>query len=144
MSAITRIDHIPPSQTIFPASTHPDLKQLGAVHHGWNTGRQLLLHAAGSSLANPMTDQDHPLRQQAITNLRRLSPYLNEVAGPLTLALHVCAVQQPPPEADTTALAPLISEAVADLGDWGIRAPLPGHRELITSAVRTLRPCMPD
>lgn len=144
MPAITRIDQIPPSHTIFPASSHPDLQQPGAVHHGWNTGRQLLLHAAGSPLAKPMAGQDQPLRQQAITHLRRLSPRLDEETGPLTLALHVCAVLQPPPDAGTTALAVLIGEALADLGDWGIRSPTPEQLELITRAVHALQPCMPD
>lgn len=144
MPAITRIDHIPPSHTIFPASSHPDLQQPGAVHHGWNTGRQLLLHAVGSPLAKPMTGQDQALRQQAIAHLRRLSPRLYDVAGPLTLALHVSAVQQPPPDTDTTTLAPLIGEALADLGDWGIPAPLPEQLDLITRAVHALQPCMPD
>ncbi|MFI6277975.1 hypothetical protein [Streptomyces sp. NPDC050988] len=144
MPAITRIDRIPPSHTIFPATSHPDLQQPGAVHHGWNTGRQLLLHAVDSSWAKQMTGQDQCLRQQAIAQLRMLSPRLDEVAGPLTLALHVSAVQQPPPDADSTALAPLIGEALADLGDWGIRAPLPEQLDLITRAVHALQPCMPD
>lgn len=120
------------------------MHQTGAVHHGWNTGRQLLLHAVGSSLAKPMTGHDQSLRHQAITQLRRLSDRLDDVAGPLTLALHVSAVQQPPPDTDTTTLAPLISEALADLGDWGIRAPLPEQLDLITRAVHALQPCMPD
>ncbi|RNF86770.1 hypothetical protein [Streptomyces botrytidirepellens] len=145
MPAITRIDQIPLSRMIFPPSSHPDLQQPGPVHHCWNTGRQLLLHAAGSPLAKPMTGQDQPLRQQAIMHLRNLlSPHLDEVAGPLTLALHVSAVQQPPPDADTTSLIPLISEALADLGDWGIRSPLPEQLELITRSVHALQPCMPD
>jgi hypothetical protein len=144
MPAITRIDQIPPSHTIFPPDSHPDLQQPGAVHHGWNTGRQLLLHAVGSPLAKPMTGQDRPLRQQAITQLRALRPHLDEMAGPLTLALHVSAVQQPSPDMDTTSLAPLIGEALADLGDWGIRAPLPEQLELITRSVHAFQPCMPD
>ncbi|MET7487068.1 hypothetical protein [Streptomyces sp. NPDC005538] len=144
MTDITRIDRIPPSHTIFPARSHPDLQQPGTVHHGWNTGRQLLLHAVGSPWAKQMTGQDRSLRQQAIAHLRRLSPHLDEVAGPLTLALHVSAVQQPPPDTDSTALAPLIGEALADLGDWGIRAPLPEQLDLITRAVHALQPCMPD
>ncbi|MFJ5952597.1 hypothetical protein [Streptomyces noursei] len=144
MSAITRIDQIPPSHTIFPASSHPDMEQPGAVHHGWNTGRQLLLHAAGSPMAKPMTGRPHPLRQQAITHLRALTEHLDEVTGPLTLALHIGAVQQPPADVDTTSLIPLISEALADLGGWGIRAPLPEQLNLITRAVHALQPCMPD
>lgn len=144
MPAITRIDQIPPSHTVFPASSHPDLQQPGAVHHGWNTGRQLLLHAADSPLAKPITGQERHLRQQAITYLRRLSPHLDEVAGPLALALHISAVQQPASAADTTSLIPLISEALADLVDWGIRAPLPEHIDLISRAVHALQPCMPD
>lgn len=143
MPAITRIDQIPPSHTIFPASSHPDLQQPGAVHHGWNTGRQLLLHSVGSPLAKPMTGQDQSIRQQAIAHLRRLCPHLDELAGPLTLALHVSAVQQPPSDTDTTTLAPLIGEALADLGDWDIRAPLPEQLDLITRAVHALQPCMP-
>ncbi|MEU6290376.1 hypothetical protein [Streptomyces sp. NPDC046988] len=143
MTAITRIDQIPTSHTIFPASSHPDLQQPGAVHHGWNTGRQLLLHAAGSPLAKPMTSQPHPLRQQAIAHLRALTEHLDEAAGPLALALHVSAVQQPPADADTTTLLPLIGEALADLGDWGVRAPLPEQLDLITRAVHALQPCMP-
>ncbi|MFF7953694.1 hypothetical protein [Streptomyces griseorubiginosus] len=111
MPVITRIDEIPPSHTIFPASSHPDLQQPGAAHHGWNTGRQLLLHAAGSSLAKPITGHERPLRQQAITYLCRLSPHLKEVAGPLALALHISAVQQPAADADTTSLIALISKA---------------------------------
>ncbi|MER5615990.1 hypothetical protein [Streptomyces sp. NPDC002215] len=144
MPAITRIDDIPPSHTIFTLDSHPDLQQPGAVHHGWNTGRQLLLHAVDSPLAKPMTGQDQPLRQQAITQLRTLSPYLHDVAGPLTLALHVSAVQQPSPDMDTLSLAPLIGEALADLGDWEICAPLPEQLELITRPVHALQPCMPD
>lgn len=144
MPAITRIDQIPTSHTIFPASSHPDLQHPGAVHHGWNTGRQLLLHAAGSPLAQPMTGNSQPLRQQVITDLRTLTPHLDTVAGPLTLALHVSAVQQLPADAGTTALIPLISEALADLGDWGIRAPLPEHLDLIARSVHALIPCMPD
>ncbi|MGW3390764.1 hypothetical protein [Streptomyces cinereoruber] len=143
MPAITSIDQIPPSRTIFPASSHPDLQHPGVVHHGWNTGRQLLLHAAGSPLANPMTSQPHPLRQQAITDLRALTEHLDGVAGPLTLALYVSAVQQPLADADTTALLPLIGEALADLGDWGVRAPLPEQLDLITRAVQAMQPCMP-
>ncbi|MFI0813593.1 hypothetical protein [Streptomyces echinatus] len=144
MPAITRIDQIPPSHTIFPASSHPDLQHPGAVHHGWNTGRQLLLHAAGSPLAKPMTGRLHPLRHRAITHLHTLTEHLDEVAGPLTLSLHISAVQQPAADMDTTSLIPLISEALADLGDWGIRAPLPEQLDLITRAVHALQPCMPD
>ncbi|MFH0245984.1 hypothetical protein ACGRHY_27020 [Streptomyces sp. HK10] len=143
MPAITRIDQIPPSHTIFPASSHPDLQQPGVVHHGWNTGRQLLLHVVGSPLANPMTSWPHPLRQQAIMRLRALTEHLDDVAGPLTLALHVSAVQQPPADADTTTLTPLVGEALADLGDWGVRAPLPEQLDLITRAVQVMQPCMP-
>ncbi|MEU1076505.1 MULTISPECIES: hypothetical protein [unclassified Streptomyces] len=142
MPAITRIDQIPPSHTIFPASSHPD--QPGAVHHGWNTGRQLLLHAVGSPLANPMTSQSHPLRQEAITHLRALTEHLDDAAGPLILALHISAVQQPLADADTTTLIPLIGEALADLGDLGARAPLPEQIDLIARAVRALQPCMPN
>ncbi|MFI9772219.1 hypothetical protein ACIHJG_35955 [Streptomyces sp. NPDC052415] len=144
MRTITRIDQIPPSHTIFPPSSHPDLQQPGSVHHGWNTGRQLLLHAVGSPLAKPMTDQTRLHRQQAIMRLCTLSSHLNELAGPLTLALHVSAVQQPSPDVDTTSLSPLIHEALADLGDWGIRSPLPEELDLITQAVHALQPCMPD
>ncbi|MFE9250688.1 hypothetical protein [Streptomyces sp. NPDC007088] len=144
MPAITRIDHIPPAHTIFPPDSHPDLQQPGSVHHGWNTGRQLLLHAVGSPLANPMNAQDQPRRQQAIAQLRALSPNLHEVAGPLTLALHVSALQQPSPDTDPLSLAPLIAEALADLGGWGIRAPLPEQLELITRSVHLITPCMPD
>ncbi|MEU7031655.1 hypothetical protein AB0A60_33775 [Streptomyces sp. NPDC046275] len=143
MPAITRIDQIPPSHTIFPASSHPDLQHPGAVHHGWNTGRQLLLHAVGSPLATPMTCRPHQLRQQAIMQLRALTEHLDDVAGPLTLALHVCAVQQPLADADTTTLIPWVGEALADLGDWGVRAPLPDHLDLITRAVQAMQPCMP-
>ncbi|MGW3929805.1 hypothetical protein ACWECC_17120 [Streptomyces microflavus] len=144
MPEITRIDQIPPSHTIFPPSSHPDLQQPGAMHHGWNTGRQLLLHAVSSPLAKPMTGQDRHLRQQAITRLRALSPQLDALAGPLTLALHVSAIQEPSRESDTLSLAPLIGEALADLGDWGIRAPLPDQLELITRSVHAMQPCMPD
>ncbi|MCX4681627.1 hypothetical protein OG413_41230 [Streptomyces sp. NBC_01433] len=144
MSAITRIDHIPPSHVIFPPDSHPDLQQPGAVHHGWNTGRQLLLHAVDSPLAKPMRGRIPPLRQQAITQLRLLSCYLHDVAGPLTLALYISAVQQPSPDMDTPSLALLIGEALADLGDWGICAPLPEQFELITRSVHALQPCMPD
>ncbi|MGW6145703.1 hypothetical protein [Streptomyces sp. NPDC055140] len=144
MSAITRIDEIPPSHKIFPPDSHPDLPHPGAVHHGWNTGRQLLLHAARSPLAKRMTGQDQPLRQQAITQLRALHPNLHELAGSLTLALHISAVQQPAPDADTKSLIPLIREALADLGDWGIHAPLPEQLDRITRSVHALQPCMPD
>ncbi|MFD7954410.1 hypothetical protein ACFV4X_13035 [Streptomyces ardesiacus] len=143
MPAITRIDQIPTSHTVFPASSHPDLQLPGAVHHGWNTGRQLLLHAAGSPLANPMTNQHHPLRQQAITHLRALTEHLDDVAGPLMLALHVSAVQQSRADADTTTMIPLVGEALADLGDWRVRAPLPDQLDLITRAVHAMQPCMP-
>lgn len=144
MPAITRIDQIPLAHTIFPASSHPDLQQPGAVYHGWNTGRQLLLHAAESDLAKPTTGRPHPLRQHTIAHLRTLTEHLDEVAGLLMLALHISAVQQPAADADTTSLIPLISEALADLGDWGIRAPLPEQLDLITRAVHALQPCMPD
>ncbi|MFI5864747.1 hypothetical protein [Streptomyces sp. NPDC051546] len=144
MPAITRIDQIPTSHSIFPASSHPDLHHTGAVHHGWNTGRQLLLHAARSPLAKPITGRPQPLREQAIADLRTLTRHLDTVAGPIILALHVSAVQQPSPDADTTALIPLISEALADLGNWGIRAPLSEQLDLIARCVRALHPCMPD
>lgn len=98
------------------------------MHHGWNTGRQLLLHAVRSPLAKRMTGQNQTLRQQAITQLFAHHPDLDESAGPLTLALHISAVQQPALDADTTSLIPLIREALADLGDWGISAPLPAIR----------------
>ncbi|MEU6548475.1 hypothetical protein [Streptomyces sp. NPDC046859] len=113
------------------------------MHHGWNAGRQLRLYAAGSPLANPMTNRLHPLRQQAITHLRALTKHLDDVAGPLMLALHVTAVQQPPVDADTTTLIPLIGEALADLGDWDIRAPMADQLDLITRAVQAMQPCMP-
>ncbi|MFB6985562.1 hypothetical protein [Streptomyces sp. NPDC056304] len=146
MPAITRIDQIPPSQTIFPPGSHLDLQQLGAVHHGWNTGRQLLLYAVGSPLAKPVIGQDQLRRQQAIRQLCALSPHLNELTGPLTLALHVSAVQQPTPDMDTISFAPLIGEALSNLGDWGIRVMLPGQLEMITRSVHVhaLQPCMPD
>lgn len=144
MPAIQRIDQIPPSQEIFPPSSHPDLQQAGAVHHGWNTGRQLLLHAVGSPLAKPIAGPVKPLRAHAIAQLRALSPRLDDTVGPLMLALHVSAVQQPPPDMDTQSLAPLIGEALADLGEWEIRAPRPGQLELITRCVHTFQPCMPD
>ncbi|MGW6203688.1 hypothetical protein ACWF9B_08585 [Streptomyces sp. NPDC055089] len=144
MPAIQRIDQIPPSQKIFPPSSHPDLHQAGAVHHGWNTGRQLLLHAADSPLAKLIVGQDQPRREHAIAQLRALSPSLDEVAGPLLLALHVSAVQQPSPDMDIRSLAPLIGEALADLGEWEVRPPQPDQLELITRSVHTFQPCMPD
>jgi hypothetical protein len=144
MPAIQHIDQIPPSQKIFPPSTHPDLHQAGAVHHGWNTGRQLLLHAADSPLAKPIAGEDQPRREHAIAQLCALSPSLDDEVGPLMLALHVSAVQQPSPDMDTQSLAPLIGEALADLGEWEIRAPRPGQLELITRSVHTFQPCMPD
>ncbi|WP_225636748.1 hypothetical protein [Streptomyces solaniscabiei] len=54
------------------------------------------------------------------------------------LALHICAVQRPPPNVDPTSLTSLISEALADLVDWGSRAPRPQRLQLITG------PSMPD
>lgn len=144
MPAITSIDEIPTSYTVFPSSTHPDVRLSGDVHHGWNTGRQLLLHAANSGLAKSMSGQDYPHRQQAIAQLRALAPILDELAGPLTIALYLSAVQQPPPEADTAFLTPLLGEALADLGAWGIRTPLPEQLGLITQAVQAMQPCMPD
>jgi hypothetical protein len=78
---------------------------------------------SGQPLGQTDDRRDQFLRQQAIAQLRRLSPRLNEVAGPLTLALHVSAVQQPPTDTDT--------------------APLPEQLDLITRAVHALQPCMP-
>ncbi|MER7194774.1 tryptophan synthase subunit alpha [Streptomyces flaveolus] len=96
---------------IFPAGTHPDLQQPGSVHHGWNIGRQLLLHTAGSLLTNRLGQDEHA-RRRAIAELRRPHSHPDEVTGPLTLALHICAVQQPPPNVDPILLTRLISEAL--------------------------------
>lgn len=144
MPVITQIDQIPTAHTLFPPHSHPDLQYPGTVHHGWNTGRQLLLHAAGSPLAKPMPPQDHPQRHQAIEQLRPLDSLRHGLTGPLTIALYITAVHQPPVDLNVTSLTPLIAEALADLGHWGIRAPLTDQLDQITQAIRILRPCMPD
>ncbi|MEU5239726.1 hypothetical protein ACH4UR_25290 [Streptomyces lydicus] len=144
MIAITRIEEIPTAHAVFPPSTHPDLQHTGAVHHGWNVGRQLLLHAVGSALAKPFSGQEHSRRQGAIAQLRTLSPLLDELAGPLTIALHIAALQQPSPGTNNDALIPLIGEALADLGDWAVRAPRNDQLDQIAEAVHALHSCMPD
>ncbi|MFF8431777.1 hypothetical protein ACF07Y_42985 [Streptomyces sp. NPDC016566] len=76
--------------------------------------------------------------------MHSLAPHLDQLASQLTLALHISAVQQPPPNIEASALSPLIGDALADLGDWGIRAPMLDQLELINRAVQAMQPCMPD
>ncbi|MFE4304781.1 hypothetical protein ACFRR6_01690 [Streptomyces sp. NPDC056891] len=136
-----RIESIPTSQQLFPRSSHPDLHP-SAVHHGWNLGRQLLLHAHRSSQANTASATG-PARMRAIDQLRSLGN-IDEAAGPLAIALYLAAVEQAAPTERTDSLAALAADAVADLGAWGVTAPTPPDLEIIARALRALSPCMPD
>ncbi|MGP3950858.1 hypothetical protein [Streptomyces sp. 7N604] len=143
MPPITRIDQIPTSHAIFPPDSYPDLEHPGAVHHGWNTGRQLLLLAQGSAHSKTIDPERHPERVATVHLLRTLRP-LDNLSGPMTIALYIAAVSRPHPNAGTESLRKLMGEAVADLGDWGIRAPEPDQVAHVALAVDALTPCMPD
>ncbi|MFD4241902.1 hypothetical protein ACFWP3_09930 [Streptomyces sp. NPDC058525] len=136
----TPLLYIPSSQELFPPHSHPDLHP-GVVHHGWNLGRQLLLHAFASPHANTGSAAG-PERKQAIKHLCSLGRP-REIAGLLIIALYIAAVEQAAPD-DAVSLAALAGEALADLGAWGVTAPAPAGLDTIAQAVRALTPCMPE
>ncbi|MEV6676389.1 hypothetical protein AB0N09_05895 [Streptomyces erythrochromogenes] len=133
--------YVPTSQELFPPDSHPDLHP-GAVHHGWNRGRQLLLHACASPHANTGSAAG-PERKQAIEQLHSLGN-TREIAGLLIIALYITAVEQAAPINDAVSLTTLVGEALADLGAWGVTAPAPAELDTIAQAVRALAPCMPE